>query len=149
MSNGVGILDDELKILSNYEFMLNRLYNLLPAKHSSRAYDIPSPELEYIGNHTIIKNFAQICERLRRDPKIAMRFFLKELGKPGGLNERGNLAIYSSIKAQTIKDLYNRFLETYVKCPTCGSYDTELHREGKVFYIRCLACGAISYVKPI
>lgn len=139
----------ELEVISNYEYMLDRLYNRLPARHQSKAYDIPSIEVEHIGNHTVIKNFAYICERLRRDPRVTMRYFLKELGKPGGLDDKNNLVVYSPIKAQSIKDLYNKFLEVYVRCPTCGSYDTELHREGKVYYIKCLACGAVSYVKPI
>jgi translation initiation factor 2 subunit 2 len=141
--------DKEIIMLYNYEWMLERLYSMLPPRLSTRAYDIPSIEVDYIGEHTYVRNFAQICERLRRDPRITMRYFLKELGKPGALDDRNNLIIYGAIKAQTIRELYNRFLETYVKCPTCGSYDTELHREGKVYYIRCLACGAISYVKPI
>ncbi|MEM1526748.1 MAG: translation initiation factor IF-2 subunit beta [Ignisphaera sp.] len=141
--------DREFEILSNYELMLERLYKQLPSKLTGKAYDIPSLDVEYIGEHTYIRNFAQVCERLRRDPRITMRYFLKELGKPGAVDDKNNLIIYGPIKSQTIRDLYNRFLETYVKCPTCGSYDTELHREGKVFYIRCLACGAISYVKPI
>jgi len=142
-------VDNELKILNDYDYMLDRAYSLLPAKKSSRAYDIPFPEVDYIGDHTVIKNFNHICERLRRDPRIVMRYMLKELGKPGGLDDRNVLTIYSSIKTQSIRELYNRFLETYVKCPTCGSYDTELGKEGKVYYIKCLACGAKSFVKPI
>lgn len=141
--------DKESNIVTSYEYMLDRLYNMLPSRLPGKAYDIPSLEIDYIGIHTIIKNFAYVCERLRRDPRITMRYFLKELGKPGGLDDRNNLVIYSTIKAQSIKELYNKFLEMYVRCPTCGSYDTELSREGKVFYMRCLACGAISYVKPI
>lgn len=139
----------EIEILRNYDYMLDRAYQLLPSKRSSKAYDIPSIEIEYIGDHTHIRNFSYICERLRRDPRIVMRYMLKELGKPGALDDKNNLVIYGLIKAQTLKDLYSRFIETYVKCPTCGSYDTELYREGKIFYIRCLACGAVSYVKPI
>lgn len=141
--------DKELEILNDYEYMLKRFYQLLPSRITSRAYDIPSLEIDYIGNHTIIRNFAHVCERLRRDPRIMMRYFLKELGKPGALDDRNNLVIYSPIKAQSIRELYSRFLEAYVRCPTCGSYDTELVKEGKVFYVRCLACGAISFVKPV
>lgn len=141
--------DKELQLLNDYEYMLERFYQLLPVRGVGKAYDIPSPEVDYIGNHTLVKNFAYICERLRRDPRIVMRYFLKELGKPGAVDDKNNLIIYSSIKAQSIKELYNRFLETYVRCSTCGSYDTELIKEGKVFYIKCLACGAISYTKPL
>lgn len=78
-----------------------------------------------------------------------MRFLLKELAMPGSLNPDNSLIIYKRVSAKSIQSLYTRFLESYVRCSTCGSYDTELVREGKAWFIRCLACGAITYVKPV
>ncbi len=142
-------MDTETKIIYSYDELLDRLYSKLPMRKSSRAYDIPQLELEYIGEHVIIRNFGYVCERIRRDPRIVARFLLKELGAPGSVDEKNVLIIYKNIKAQSIVNQYNRFLETYVKCPTCKSYDTELRREGKIWYIRCLACGAIASIKPV
>ncbi len=141
--------DRELEILSQYDWLLDRAYSQLPQRRSMKAYDLPSLEIEYVGDHTIIRNFAEVCDRLRREPRIAMRFFLKELAMPGTVDERGALVIYRRVSAHTLNTLYNRFLENYVKCPTCGSYDTELIRKGKVWYIKCLACGAEQFVKPV
>jgi len=141
---------NELELLKNYDALLERAYARLPAKLSAKAYDIPDLEIEYVGNHTEIKNFAHICDRLRRDPQIVMRYFLKSLGMPGALTERGTLIIYNKkIKRDTLKQFYQRFLNKYVKCQTCGSIDTELIRKGKVWYIRCLACGATYTIEPI
>ncbi len=141
--------DKELKIVYDYEWLLDRAYSKLPMRRSSKAYDIPSLEIEYVGDHTMVKNFGFICNRIRREPRIAMRFFLKELAMPGSLDERNNLVVYRRVTQKSLYELYNRFLETYVRCATCGSYDTELGREGKVWYIQCLACGAKTYVKPV
>jgi len=78
-----------------------------------------------------------------------MRFFLKELAMPGTVDERGNLVIYRRVSSHSLNTLYQKFLTTYVRCPTCGSFDTELIRKGKVWYIKCLACGAETFVKPV
>jgi translation initiation factor 2 subunit 2 len=139
---------DDTAILFNYDMLLKRAYLRLP-KRESRAYDIPQPEVEYIGDHTLVKNLGHIADRLKRDPKIIMRYMLKGLGAPGGLREDNSLIIYKKISAKSINDIYARFLEEYVRCPTCKSYDTELIREGKKWYIRCLACGAITYVPAV
>ncbi len=141
--------DKELEILYNYEYLLERGFSKLPTKRSLRAYDIPSLDIEHIGDQTVIKNFKDVCERLRRDPRIVMRFLLKELAMPGAVDERGVMVIYRRVSPHTVNALYNKFLEAYVKCPTCGSYDTELIRHGKVWYIKCLACGAETFVKPV
>ncbi len=142
-------MERELELLKNYDLLLDRLYSQLPQKRSLRAYDIPTLEIEHIGDHTVITNFKYICDRLRREPRIIMRFFLKELAMPGTVNERGNLVIYRRVASHTLNALYQKFLATYVRCPTCGSYDTELVRKGKVWYIKCLACGAETFVKPV
>ncbi len=142
-------MERELEILKNYNLLLDRLYSQLPQKRSLRAYDIPTLEIEHIGDHTIITNFRHICDRLRREPRIMMRFFLKELAMPGTVDERGNLVIYRRVASHTLNTLYQKFLAAYVRCPTCGSYDTELVRKGKVWYIKCLACGAETFVKPV
>ncbi|MEM0005448.1 MAG: translation initiation factor IF-2 subunit beta [Ignisphaera sp.] len=141
--------DVELKIIYNYNTLLSRAYSKLPARRGSKAYDIPSLEIDYAGDHTMVKNFGYVCDRIRREPRIAMRFFLKELAMPGSLDDKNSLIIYRRVTSKSLQELYSRFLETYVRCATCGSYDTELGREGKVWYIQCLACGAKTYVKPI
>ncbi|MEM0026686.1 MAG: translation initiation factor IF-2 subunit beta [Ignisphaera sp.] len=140
---------DEVKILYDYEKLLDMVYERLPKRVGGRAYDIPSLEVDYVGDHTVVKNFGFACERIRREPRIVMRFLLKELAMPGSLNPDNSLVIYKRVSAKSIQGLYTRFLESYVRCSTCGSYDTELVREGKVWFIRCLACGAITYVKPV
>ncbi len=140
---------DEAVILYNYDYLLHRALEKLPKRDAAKAYDIPQLEIEYEGDHTFVKNLSFVSERLRRDPRIIMRFLLKELGAPGALRPDNNMVIYKRISEKSIQDLYTRFLETYIKCPTCKSYDTELVREGKKWYIRCLACGAITYVRPV
>jgi len=137
-------------ILKDYMYLLNRLYEKLPRKVKPTAeFELPQLQITYIGLHTTIKNFAQLCDRIRRTPRIVMRYLLRELAMPGTIDEHGSLTIYGRVSAQTLQTLFSRFMRNYVKCPTCGSYDTILQRQGKIWILRCLACGAETPVRPI
>ena len=50
---------------------------------------------------------------------------------------------------KVVEAVYERFIRYYVVCPVCNSIDTELNREGRIFVMRCLACGASTPVKPL
>lgn len=132
-----------------YENLLERLYSRLPSKTSSQPIELPQLEVVHVGLHTHVKNFKEVCDRIRREPRIVMRYLLKELAARGSLDDSNNLIIFGRISSQTLNTLFNRFLMTYVKCSTCNSFDTVLKKQGKVWVISCLACGAETPVKPV
>lgn len=133
-----------------YEALLDRLYKKLPEKDMKvGGQTLPSLVILHIGATTIIKNFAEYCDRIRRDNKICMRYLLKELGAPGSVNENGQLVIQGKFTSSVINALMDRFLRSYVQCSTCKSLDTVLKTDKKIWYISCLACGAQTPVKPI
>jgi translation initiation factor 2 subunit 2 len=133
----------------DYGKLLERLYSKLPERRSPPPPDIPPLEVVHVGVQTKVRNFKEVCDVIMRDPRICSRYLLKELAARGTIDESGVFTIYSRVSTQTINQLFKRFLDTYVKCRTCGSYQTELKRQGKVWIIRCLACGAETPVKPI
>ncbi|MGC9148260.1 MAG: translation initiation factor IF-2 subunit beta [Sulfolobales archaeon] len=138
--------------MSTYEEyleLLDKLYKSLPEKRDTKALDLPELEIEHFTNKTAIKNLQHISERLDRDPKIIMRYFLKELGKPGSITSSGSLEIYDRISTKSLYELFDKFIKTYVRCPTCGSIDTKLIRQGKIYILKCLACGAETTVKYV
>ncbi|RLG81970.1 MAG: translation initiation factor IF-2 subunit beta [Thermoprotei archaeon] len=133
----------------DYEYLLDRLYSKLPSKRVTPPVEIPELNVVHIGIQTQIRNFKDVCDILLREPRICARYLLKELAARGSIDESGVFTIYSKVSAQTIKTLFKRFLNSYVRCSTCGSLQTVLERRGKVWIIRCLACGAETPVKPI
>ncbi|MCD6428622.1 MAG: translation initiation factor IF-2 subunit beta [Desulfurococcales archaeon] len=137
------------KDIFDYNTLLERLYENLPKKRVTETIEIPTLNVVHIGLQTQIRNFKEICDIIRREPRICMRFFLKELAARGTIDDSGIFTIYSRVSAQTLNALFRRFLMTYVRCSTCGSLHTVLIRQGKVWVIKCLACGAESPVKPI
>ena len=134
----------------DYMWLLDRFYKKLPVRTTpQQQLDIPPLNIVHVGLQTHIKNFKQVCDVILREPRICARYLLKELGARGSIDESGVFIIYSRVSAHTVNTLFKRFLDMYVRCSTCGSYQTELRKAGKVWIIRCLACGAETPVRPI
>ena len=135
--------------LFDYEWLLNRAYEALPKKPLERRerFTVPKPEIMISGRRTFITNFNQICDVLNRDPKLVLRYLLKELGAPGEVREN-YAVIQGEMKPRIIIALMDRFVKDYVICPVCGSPDTMLKKERKAMFIKCMACGAVSATRP-
>mgnify|MGYP001773268482 CR=1 FL=1 len=141
---------DSHQTVKEYEALLDRLYKKLPEKDMNvSGQTLPNLIILHIGTTTIIRNFSEYCDRIRRDNKICMRYLLKELGAPGSINENGQLVIQGKFASAVVSALMDRFLRSYVQCSTCKSLDTVLKIDKKIWYISCLACGAQTPVKPI
>lgn len=136
----------------DYEELLERAYKMLPERKImpgiSERFVLPRFEVLISGRRTFITNFKQVADKLNRNPRVLLRFILKEIGAPGTVEEQ-MAVIQGEISPRILNTLLERFFETYVKCPVCGSPDTMLVKEKKYMYIKCLACGATSPVKPI
>jgi len=106
--------------------------------------------VERIGTKTMIRNFKQLSSAMRREPRLVMRYLLKELGTSGNYDEEnGILVINAKVSSATLGNLIQRFVKTYVVCPTCGAPDTKLERRGKAWILICEACGAEQPVPPL
>lgn len=133
----------------DYDALLERAYELLPARSARKErLEVEPPEVVTLGKRTFIMNFRRICDTINRDPRLVLRYVLKELGASGSVE--GDVAvIYGATTPKMIASLMNVFTKNYVYCPVCGSPDTILKREErKMMQLRCLACGAVSPVKP-
>jgi len=135
--------------LYDYEWLLERAYQTMPKRPVQRRerLSVPKPEIMISGRRTFITNFNQICDLLNRDPRLVLRFLLKELGAPGEVRE-SYAVIQGEIKPRIITALMERFVRDYVICPVCKSPDTMLVKERKAMFIKCMACGAVSATRP-
>ena len=134
----------------DYEKLLERAYSNLPKKafkERKERFKVPAPEVFISGKRTFIANFKQIADILNREPRILLRYLLKELAAPGELKEESAI-IQGEISLKTIVSLIDRFVKNYVVCPVCNSPDTMLVKERKLMYLKCMACGATSPVRP-
>ncbi len=127
--------------------MLKKAKNEIPESVFERdRFDIPKVVGHLQGNRTVISNFRQIAETLRRDPEHLLKFVLKELATPGKLTKTG-LLIGAKAPASRINEKIKQYANEFVLCKTCGKPDTKLEKDGTISYLKCSACGAKYVVK--
>ncbi len=131
----------------DYELLLKRGREKLPesALHVER-FEVPKVRGHIEGNKTIISNFSQIADALRRDPKHLLKYLLKELATPGELKPAG-LVMGSKVPASRINEKLQQYADEFVICKECGKPDTLLQSEGGFAFMKCQACGARKAVK--
>ncbi len=130
-----------------YFRLLERAYSVITPK-VQRRQEIPRLKVQVLPKRTIILNFKEIAERLNRDPSHIAKFFLKELAVPGHI-EGDQFVIYAERSQKILEAVYERYIKFYVVCPVCNSIDTILERQGRIYLLKCTACGATTPRKAI
>ncbi len=135
--------------LKDYEWLLNRVYEKVPPRSGSGTLELPEPQVIRVGTQTIIKNFREISQKLKRDPDLVARYLMKELASAGSYEEgSGQLVLTVKVSSKVLKQMLDIFVKNYVRCPTCGSIDTHIEKRGKIWVLVCEACGAEQSLKP-
>ena len=133
---------------SDYEKLLKRLQGQLKntsRKEASRL-ELPSPQIIWVGQRTIFRNFIEFPKALRRDPEKLLLYLNKELASAGYI--AGERVIFLGRKEpSSFGTLIDRYVKEYVICPVCGSPDTRTEKNKKLGFLLCEACGARSSVK--
>ena len=133
----------------DYEELLKKAMEKIPKRvEAEERFEVPKVESMIQGNQTIIKNFGEILEKLRREPKHLMKFLTKELAAPGSTD--GTRAIFQGKFSQRIiQGKLENYVKEYVLCKVCGKPDTKLIKEDRIEMMKCEACGARSAVRRI
>ncbi len=127
--------------MENYNELLNKAYeNIKPCEECER-FAVLKAEGLIEGNKTIISNFMQIANCLRREPEHLAKFIFKELAAPGEI-QGDRLILIKKVSSQNINEKIKLYAEKFVLCPNCKKPDTALIQENDTTFIRCLACGA-------
>ncbi len=139
----------DVSLLFDYEFLLEKLYKKVPPRSGVGELQLPEPQVIRIGEQTVIRNFREISQRLKRDPRLVTRYLQRELATAASYDdESGQLVLNVKVSRKVVSHFLNLFLRQYVKCPTCSSVDTRLERAGRTYILKCDACGAEQPVKP-
>ncbi|MEM5814521.1 MAG: translation initiation factor IF-2 subunit beta [Candidatus Aenigmatarchaeota archaeon] len=135
--------------METYEELLTRAMAKVPKKTGTgERFEMPKIDAVAQGNNTIIKNFGDICAKLRRDPKHLMKFLTKELAAPGSTD--GTRASFQGrLSYRMLVGKLELYAKEYVICKVCGRPDTKLVKEGRIDQMKCEACGARSPVREI
>ena len=93
------------------------------------------------GNRTVISNFHQIANVLRREVNHLLKFILKELATPGDMKKNA-VIIGAKVPASRINEKIQKYADEFVICKECKKPDTKLITEDGVVSMKCLVCGA-------
>ncbi len=135
--------------MEDYEKLLEQAYSeIKEVKGNTERFEIPEAEGHQSGKKTIITNFNQIANHLRRNPQHFQKFLLKTLGTTGYI-EGERLVINGNISKAKINDKIKMYVEEFVLCKECKKPDTEIIKEGRLQFLHCLACGAKHPIKSV
>ncbi len=133
----------------SYEQLLARAKKALPdALSTGERFQVPAPDIVYEGKTTILRNFEDIVQAIRRNPDMVLTYLLRELGTAGTLEGR-RVVFKSKVTNQQVEERIKSYVEAYVLCQECGRPDTRLVKEDRVAMLECDACGARRPVKAV
>jgi translation initiation factor 2 subunit 2 len=138
----------ETQTRSEYEGLLKRLENQLgnTSRKVVSRLELPTPQIMWVGQRTIFRNFMEFPKALRREPEKLLLYLNKELASAGYI--AGERVIFLGRKEpSSFGALIDRYVKDYVICPVCGSPDTRTEKSKKVGFLLCEACGARSSIK--
>lgn len=128
--------------MESYESLLDEAYKKVKqVKGTGERFEIPKIEGHIEGKRTILTNFMQIASHLRRPHEHFLKFLLKELATPGQL-EGDRLILNNKIPSAKINQKIEEYTNEFVLCKECKKPDTEIIKEDRLSFLRCLACGA-------
>ncbi len=131
----------------DYADMLARGHKNMPtAVLEKERFEMPKVRGRIEGNKTVISNFQQIAEALRRPADHIVKFLLKELATPGELR-RGLLVFGSKVNASRLNQKLREYADEFVFCPACGKPDTDIKSDGGLSTLVCSVCGNRQVVK--
>ena len=126
----------------NYEQLLEQAKKTLPeVKKQAERFEIPTVSGHVQGNKTIVSNFTQICDALRRPQEQLLKFLQRELATPATI-EGPRLVLGRKLTSASINEKIASFCNDFVLCKECHKPDTQLIREDRVMFMKCTACGA-------
>ena len=125
----------------SYEDLLKEAYtNITEPTEFEDRFTVPVARVFIEGKTTVLENFAEIADTLRRDPDHLMKHLLGELGTAGKVE--GTRAVFSGkFEQEQINTIIRGYVEDYVICSECGKPDTRLVKTERVLTLRCDACG--------
>jgi len=126
----------------NYESLLERAKKKLP--HTLESHDrfqVPEPDVMIEGKTTVIRNFGDIVDVLRREPEHLLGYLLRELGTAGTIEGR-RVVFKGKVTTAQVADRIKSYVDEYVLCSECSRPDTKIVKDDRVLILVCETCGA-------
>ncbi|HEX9908428.1 MAG TPA: translation initiation factor IF-2 subunit beta [Thermoplasmata archaeon] len=126
----------------DYDELLDRAKKKLP--HTLESHDrfqVPEPDVMIEGKTTVIRNFGDIADVLRRESDHLLGYLLRELGTAGTLEGR-RVVFKGKVATSAVADRIKNYVDEYVLCSECNRPDTKIVKDGRIQILTCETCGA-------
>ncbi len=135
--------------MPTYQDLLKRAKEALPHTEAAKdRFQVPKADVLLEGSTTVLRNFADICDVINRDPSQVFAYLLREIGTAGTMDDRRAL-FKGRIGATQIDERIDSYVEEYVLCSECGRPDTRIIKEDRIAILECDACGARRPLKVV
>ena len=124
----------------SYESLLEQAYEKIEPVEESGRFDVLKVKGHHEGTKTVITNFGQVVNSIRRAPEHLMKFLNKELASSSEIKGE-RLILSRKLSSKDINDRIEKYVKRFVLCPKCGKPDTGLGDVGGKVFLNCLACG--------
>jgi translation initiation factor 2 subunit 2 len=126
----------------DYEALLDRAKKKLPVTLESHdRFQVPEPDVMIEGKTTVIRNFGDIVDALRRDSDHLLGYLLRELGTAGTLEGR-RVVFKGKVTNAQVSERIKSYVDEYVLCSECNRPDTKIVKDGRILILVCETCGA-------
>lgn len=127
--------------------MLRRAKEKMPKiMAATERFEVPKVKGHVEGNKTIINNFLEICNMLRKEKEHLLKFLQRELATPAQIDGH-RLVLGRKLASAQINSKIEQYVADFVLCPQCKRPDTQVLRENDVLVKKCTACGAKNPVR--
>lgn len=139
----------------HYEELLGRVFGILRANNPELSGEktktiLKPPQVLREGTKkTVFVNFTELCKMMHRQGEHVMGYLNAELGTSGSLDGQERLIMKGRFTPKVFEGVLRRYVNEYVICNMCKSTDTLLHREQRLFMLRCQNCGASRSVSAV
>ena len=129
----------------HYEELLGRVFGILRAHNPELAGEkhktiLKPPQVLREGTKkTVFVNFSELCKAMHRAPDHVIAYLLAELGTSGSLDGQARLIVKGRFLPKVFEGILRRYINDYVICNMCKSADTLLHKENRLYILRCQA----------
>lgn len=125
----------------NYDEMLSDARDDIPEPEEAHdRFQVPDVSGRIEGGRTIITNFDDIADTLRRDPSHLLKFLNRECATRGSIEGQA-AELERRLRPDQLNEKIEEYQERFVTCPSCGKADTVLNRDGTEYEMKCHACG--------
>lgn len=139
-----------------YKLMIEEIYETIHDNNqlfgNSNA-KITKPDIKYENRKTFWNNFGTNCTQINRTMYQLKIFFEKELAVKTSINDKSQLILRGKYDLKLIAPIFKKYITYYVKCKTCGSFQTEITRNSsnRLDYLNCLnlQCKSLKTVEKI